>query len=135
MMSADKLVTGTYDTGISGCLKEVRVLEGLLQRKMPAVSKHLRKRDVDLIAVVPQWFLSLFSQDFPFEVCAALLRVLGWWPYRLQHSGEGSQHAEGLAQKHALHRMCQLQPTHAETKHPRSCCLSCLHIISPYSRV
>lgn len=65
---AGKLVPGTYDSGISGCLREVRVLEGLLQRKMPAVSKHLKKRDVDLIAVVPQWFLSLFSQDFPFEV-------------------------------------------------------------------
>lgn len=72
-LCVDKLVPGTYDNSISGCLREVRVLEGLLQRKMPAVSKHLHKRDVDLIAVVPQWFLSLFSQDFPFEVRHFLL--------------------------------------------------------------
>jgi hypothetical protein len=71
LVPSDKLVPGTYDNSISGCLQEVRVLEGLLQRKMPAIANHLRKQEVDLIAVVPQWFLSLYSQDFPFEVCAA----------------------------------------------------------------
>lgn len=63
-------MAGAYDRSISGCLAEVRVLEALLARKMPALSKHLRRKDIDLIAVVPQWFLSLFCQDFPCEVLA-----------------------------------------------------------------
>jgi hypothetical protein len=67
-VSADKLETGTYDSQITGCHVEVSAFEGLLKKKMPALFKHLDSRDVSLLAVIPQWFLSLFSQSFPMEV-------------------------------------------------------------------
>lgn len=79
------------------------MLEGLLQHKMPTVSKHLRKRDVDLIAVVPQWFLSLFSQDFPFEVRATLSfssRRAGG--LMLPHSNQCTRHAKVMEHLNVL---------------------------------
>jgi Rab-GTPase-TBC domain len=65
---ADKLAAKTYDEQISGCHVEVKVFEGLLQKKMPALHRHLVKHDVALLAIIPQWFLSLFTQACPPEV-------------------------------------------------------------------
>jgi hypothetical protein len=63
------LAESTYDGQVSGCRVEVRVLEELLRIKMPVVHAHLHACGVPLIAVVTQWFLSLFTQSCPMEVC------------------------------------------------------------------
>lgn len=44
------------------------MLDRLIAQKLPALSKHLADTGTDLVAITPQWFLSLFSQDLPSEV-------------------------------------------------------------------
>lgn len=68
MHPAGRLAPRTYDERISGCHVEVRVFEGLLRRRMPALQRHLARHDVSLLAIIPQWFLSLFTQACPMEV-------------------------------------------------------------------
>lgn len=45
------------------------MLDRLIAHKLPTLSKHLADTGTDLVAITPQWFLSLFCQDLPSEVC------------------------------------------------------------------
>lgn len=65
---AGRLANNTYDDQISGVHIEVRVFESLLRKRMPALFRHLESVDVSLLAIIPQWFLSLFTQACPIEV-------------------------------------------------------------------
>eukprot|EP00892_Ulva_mutabilis_P000390 jgi/Ulvmu1/10351/UM061_0034.1 len=71
-----KLLHGTYDRSLTGCLQEVRVLDRLIAQKLPALSKHLVDSGTDLVAITPQWFLSLFCQDLPSETTARVFDAL-----------------------------------------------------------
>ena len=53
----------------------MRAFEGLLRQRLPKVHAHLVKHDIALLAVIPQWFLSLFSQSCPTEVRCSLLPI------------------------------------------------------------
>lgn len=72
----EKLQPDTYDSSIRGCLVEVETLDQLLRAKLPRLARHLRRTNTQLIATVPQWFLSLFFQDLPMETAVRLFDAL-----------------------------------------------------------
>lgn len=70
------------------------MLDRLIAAKLPALSKHLADTGTDLVAITPQWFLSLFSQDLPSEV----------WPLP-----PSATHAPTCLPPHRL-RQCSVSP-------------------------
>jgi CDP-diacylglycerol pyrophosphatase len=79
MCLADRLANNTYDEQISGVHIEVRVFENLLRKRMPKLHRHMERVDVALLAIIPQWFLSLFTQACPIEVCTRACASMQSW--------------------------------------------------------
>ncbi|KAF9420202.1 hypothetical protein BGZ94_009182 [Podila epigama] len=61
----DRLVPGYYSTSMYGALLDQTILEHLLEKTMPILSKHLKKVDVQLSVACLPWFLSLFINSMP----------------------------------------------------------------------
>ncbi|KAF9436510.1 hypothetical protein BGZ76_003728 [Entomortierella beljakovae] len=61
----DRLLPGYYSTSMYGALLDQTILEHLLEEKMPILSKHLKKVDVQLSVACLPWFLSLFINSMP----------------------------------------------------------------------
>ena len=66
--AAGRLEPDIYDKAITGCQVEVMTLERLLSTRNASLLQHLKSNNMELLAAVPQWFLSLYCQDFPMEV-------------------------------------------------------------------
>ncbi|KAF9923415.1 hypothetical protein FBU30_006527 [Linnemannia zychae] len=61
----DRLLPGYYSTSMYGALLDQTILEHLLEKTMPIMSKHLKKVDVQLSVACLPWFLSLFINSMP----------------------------------------------------------------------
>ncbi|KAI1320182.1 hypothetical protein EDD11_001786 [Mortierella claussenii] len=61
----DRLLPGYYSTSMYGALLDQTILEHLLEKTMPILSKHLKKVDVQLSVACLPWFLSLFINSMP----------------------------------------------------------------------
>ncbi|KAG0339286.1 hypothetical protein BG004_006879 [Podila humilis] len=61
----DRLLPGYYSTSMYGALLDQTILESLLEKTMPILSKHLKKVDVQLSVACLPWFLSLFINSMP----------------------------------------------------------------------
>ncbi|KAG0243797.1 hypothetical protein BGW41_001309 [Actinomortierella wolfii] len=61
----DRLVPGYYSTSMYGALLDQTILEHLVEKTMPILSKHLKKVDVQLSVACLPWFLSLFINSMP----------------------------------------------------------------------
>ncbi|KAG0002471.1 hypothetical protein BGZ80_007136 [Entomortierella chlamydospora] len=61
----DRLLPGYYSTSMYGALLDQTILEHLLEKYMPILSKHLKKVDVQLSVACLPWFLSLFINSMP----------------------------------------------------------------------
>ncbi|KAF9906450.1 hypothetical protein BX616_000723, partial [Lobosporangium transversale] len=61
----DRLLPGYYSTSMYGALLDQTILEHLLDKTMPILSKHLKKVDVQLSVACLPWFLSLFINSMP----------------------------------------------------------------------
>ncbi|CAO3571311.1 unnamed protein product [Mortierella alpina] len=61
----DRLLPGYYSTSMYGALLDQTILEDLLEKTMPILSKHLKKVDVQLSVACLPWFLSLFINSMP----------------------------------------------------------------------
>lgn len=64
-MLCDRLLPGYYSTSMYGALLDQTILEHLLEKTMPILSKHLKKVDVQLSVACLPWFLSLFINSMP----------------------------------------------------------------------
>jgi hypothetical protein len=58
-------VEGYYCDSMKLLRADVRVLEGLLARKCPRVSRAFRENDIELISIVSEWYITWFSTCLP----------------------------------------------------------------------
>ena len=59
-----------YRNGLAGLLADQYVLQQIISQELPKLSEHLSKfPEIDLAAVTTGWFLGLFFDCLPFQVC------------------------------------------------------------------
>lgn len=57
-----------YSSSLTGCLVRAKVLDRLLQQCLPEVRAYLERAQIDLLLLVPKWFMTAFSSTLGFSV-------------------------------------------------------------------
>jgi len=57
-----------YSSSLTGCLVRSRVLGRLLQKCLPEIHAYLARAQLDLLLLVPKWFMTAFSSTLNFSV-------------------------------------------------------------------
>ncbi|KAK2197337.1 bifunctional Rab-GTPase-TBC domain/Rab-GTPase-TBC domain superfamily [Babesia duncani] len=56
---------GYYKSGMFDLRRDVRVLDLILERRLPKLYRHLKENAIDLMSLCAEWFLCLFSISLP----------------------------------------------------------------------
>ena len=64
------LYKGVYSRDLSGCHVEMRSLNHVVNSKLPRLTKHMKRLDVDISMIATEWFLCLYATTFPAETVA-----------------------------------------------------------------
>ena len=65
----DVLPPDYYTCGMLGVRADEKVLLELLQHRLPKVFNHLQKLDINLSGFITAWFMSMYLNILPLEVC------------------------------------------------------------------
>ena len=78
----EKYLSATYfDKALTGARADQEVLKELIVQKLPTVYQHLTSIDIELSTVTLNWFLAIFFDAVPFQVC--MLRSVAHGDYAL----------------------------------------------------
>ena len=75
MAITEKYFTPNYfDKALTGARADQEVLKDLIGRKLPDVGNHLENIDIELSTISLNWFLAMFFDAVPFQVCSFLCK-------------------------------------------------------------
>ena len=58
-----------FNSNLVGAQADQLVLKELVKEKLPELHQHLQSIDIDIATITLNWFIAIFFDAVPFEVC------------------------------------------------------------------